>query len=67
MRGLEPNKVFMIQVFVPELAAPVNELAAGKYLESAVSDIKNRYPGFKRIIIYDADTKDAVRIIRNTQ
>ena len=67
MLDLEPNKVFMIQIHAPGLETPVSELATGKNVGNAILDIKDRYPNFKRIVIYDADTKDAIRIIKNNQ
>lgn len=64
MRFLEPNKTFMIQIHVPGLDRPIDEIALGRDVERAVLDAQNTYPDYKRIVIYDADTKDAIKIIK---
>ena len=65
MLHLEPNKVYSLQITFPDSANTVTEVAIGSKVETAIKDAKNKYPTFRRIVVYDADTGDVVSWIKN--
>lgn len=64
MHHLDPYKVYLIQVHAPGINPQNQEVCIGSKVDVTIQDIRNKYPDFKRIIVYDADTKDAVSIIK---
>ena len=64
MLNLEPNKVYTLQISFQDSAATMTETVIGSKVETAVKDAKNKYPTYKRIVVYDADTGDVVTWIK---
>ena len=64
MLHLDPNRTFTIRVSLPGVLQDIDEIALGSRVERAVEDAKNRFPEYKRIVVFDSDTKDAVAIIK---
>ena len=64
MLNLDSRKVYMIQAIFKGSNPPFDTVATGEKVDSVINDIRNANPDFKKIVIYDADTKEAVGIIR---
>lgn len=65
MLSLEPNKVYTLQITFPDSAGTLTEIAMGSKVRTAIEDAKNRYPSFRRIIVYDTDTGDVVSWVKS--
>lgn len=64
MIGINPNKVYKIQVYRKKGDMPPVEIALGSKVEECISYWRAEHPDFRRIVVYDADTGDAVAIIK---
>ena len=64
MTNLDPNKIYMLQVMLYDTPPTDAGFVPGNSLDETIEEHKTMYPEYKRIIIYDADTKEAVSIIR---
>lgn len=64
MMTFDKNKVYMLQVFIPGTAPVSDIIVPGAEMEKTIVETKNHYLFWKRIAIYEADTKEAVGIIK---
>ena len=64
MLNYDKNKVYMLYVTLPE-REPVTSVVPGRNLEDAICEYKEYYHDFKKIVIYEADTKEAIEIIKS--
>ena len=64
MLNLDTHKIYMLQVMLPDSPPLESIIIPGNKLNEAVREYKELYPNYKKIVIYDADTKEAVSIIR---
>lgn len=64
MLSVDPAKEYLMQITLNGTAETIDEVVPGDRLDRAVEDARAKYPSFRRIVVYDADTKDAVAFIR---
>lgn len=59
------EKEYLINIFMSDGLVINDIVMLGKDVESGITEIKKHKPSFKKIIVYDNETKDALRIIRS--
>ena len=65
MQNFDTKKVYTLQILIPGRMNPITDLVVpGDHLEEMINDCKSNYPSFKKIVVYDAETKEAVGIIK---
>ena len=64
MAAFDKEKVYLLQVFDKGLNVLTETVAPGDRIDQVIEEHKILYPGFRRIAIYDADTKEGVGVIR---
>ena len=64
MLSLDNGKEYIIHVRFKGSNPPYDTVASGESAESVIADIRRSLPEFQKIVIYEADTKEAVKIIR---
>ena len=64
MLHLEPNKVYKIQISFADSGETVHDVTLGSKINGVLEELQKRYPNFKRIIVFDADTGDVVAWVK---
>ena len=64
MIKLDAQSLYFVSVYMSSDTAVHSETVSGEVLEQAVSDLKEKYPDNKRIIIYDEATREVLKIIK---
>ena len=64
MAAFDKEKVYLLQVVGPGMEVITDAVVPGDRIDRVIEEHKTLYPGFKRILVFDADTKDGVCIIR---
>lgn len=64
MAAFEKEKVYLLQVLNADLHVVTDAVVPGDRIGQVIEEHKTLYPDFKRILIFDADTKDGVCVIR---
>lgn len=62
--AVDRSKVYMLQVMLHEKEPVKDIIVPGDRLEETLNEYKEIYPDFKKIYVFDADTKDGVAIIK---
>ena len=62
--NFDKKKVYTLQSLVPGMVPITDLVVPGDHLEETINDCKSNYPYFKKIVVYDAETKEAVAIIK---
>lgn len=64
MAAFEKEKVYLLQVLGPGMGVITDAVVPGDRIDQVIEEHKTLYPDFKRILIFEADTKDGVCVIR---
>ena len=64
MPAFDKEKIYLLQVVDTDMHVLTDAVVPGDRIDQVIEEHKALYPGFKRILIFDADTKDGVCIIR---
>ena len=67
MIDYDKSKVYSLCIMHPEKGSLTNAIVPGEHLEKTIEDYKGYYPDFKKIVVYEADTMEAIAIIKNNQ
>ena len=67
MLNYDENKVYMLHILLPERDPVTNVIVPGKHLKNTICEYEGLYPDFKKIVVYEADTKEAIGIIKSNQ
>lgn len=65
MPRFEADKQYSIMITLRDTAEVMDMTVSGDEVERGIETAKAEHPAFKRIIVYDEETKDAVALIRN--
>lgn len=63
----EKGKYYLIYVLFPEASSAVTAAVIRERVADTVCENKVLYPDFRKIVVYEAETRDAVAIIKNNQ
>ena len=63
----DENRVYLLNIHVTTIDIVRDIIVPGAVLEDEIQRYTCLYPTYNKIVVYDAETKDAVRIIRNSQ
>ena len=64
MPAFDKEKVYLLQVYDTGTHILTETVVPGDRVDRVIEEHKTIYPGFRRIAIYDADTKDGICVIR---
>lgn len=62
--GFDKSKVYMLYITFSGKEPVSDIIVPGSRIEEVISEHKALYPDFKKIYVFDADTKEAVEIIK---
>ena len=64
MPEFDRKKVYLLQVYGAGLNVLTDAIIPGDRIDGEIEELKSLYPDFKRIAVYEADTKEGVCMIR---
>ena len=64
MPEFDRKKVYLLQVYGAGLNVLTEAIIPGDRIAGEIEEFKSLYPDFKRIAVYEADTKEGVCMIR---
>lgn len=64
MASYDKSKVYMLQIILPGESPEKDIIVPGDKLEATIEEYKKTYPNYKKIYVFDADTKDGIAIIK---
>ena len=64
MAAFDKEKVYLLQVYDTGSHVLTETVVPGDRVDRVIEEHKTIYPGFKKILIFDADTKDGICVIR---
>lgn len=64
MAAFEKEKVYLLQVYDTGSHVLTEAIVPGDRVDRVIEEHKTLCPDFKKIVIFDADTKDGICVIR---
>ncbi|MDO5445981.1 MAG: hypothetical protein Q4F31_10225 [Eubacteriales bacterium] len=64
MSSFDTTKNYTLQIIRPGLLPVTDGFVPGNMLDSVIEDYKRVYPDFKKIVVYDAYSKECVGIVK---
>ncbi|MDO5445912.1 MAG: hypothetical protein Q4F31_09880 [Eubacteriales bacterium] len=64
MLSFDTTKNYTLQIILPDQLPVTDSFVPGNMLDNVIEDYKRVHPDFKKIVVYDAYSKECVGIIK---